>query len=101
MTKLVPILNGTWDKSAYLFKINFEFFCRKTRYYHKDVTSSWYYWQNLTSYNHFLLYNKQKLLGMHIILKIASAAKKASNESDKYHVPVLRSRTISGLSVVI
>ena len=38
---------------------------------------------------------------MHIILKIASAAKKASNESDKYHVPVLRSRTISGLSVVI
>ena len=61
---------------------------------------TWYYWQNLIGYNNFLLYNKQKLLGLYIFLKIASIVKKVSSESDHYRVSVQRSRTISGLSVV-
>ena len=37
---------------------------------------TWYYWQNLIGYNNFLLYNKQKLLGLYIFLKIASIVKR-------------------------
>ena len=61
---------------AYLFKVEVEgFFDRNT----------WYYLQNLICYNHFLLYNKQKLLGVYIFIKIASIAKKKCSE--KWPVP--------------
>ena len=78
----------TWVMVASCSKFSFNFFNRKTQYY----------LQNLMGYNHFLLDNKQKLLGMHIFPKITSIAKKKSSESDQYHAPVQKSRTISSLS---
>ena len=42
------------------------FFDRRTRYY----------WKNLIDCNHYLLHNKQKLLGMRIFPKIVSIARK-------------------------
>ena len=47
-------------------KFNLNFFDRKTRYYYSQIDQ---------------LNNKQKLLGMHIFLKIVSIAKKKSSES--------------------
>ena len=46
-------------------KFNLNFFDRKTRYYYSQIDQ---------------LNNKQKLLGMHIFLKIVSIAKKKSSE---------------------
>ena len=69
---------------------NLNFFGTKTRYY----------LQNLIGYNHFLLYNKQKLLRMHIFLKITPIAKKRVSESGQHHALVQRSRKICGLLVV-
>ena len=61
---------------AYLFKVEIEGFFDR---------NNWYYLQNLICYNHFLLYNKQKLLGVYIFLKIASIAKqKSAVKSDQY-----------------
>ena len=53
--------------------------------------------RKLIGYDHFLLFNKLKLLEMRILRKFASICKKPSIESDQYHVPVQRSRTMSGL----
>ena len=53
--------------AAYCSKFNLNSFDRKTQYY----------LPNLIGYNYFLLYNKRKLLGMHIFLKIASIAEKS------------------------
>ena len=65
------------------------------------LTERLYFWLNLTFNNHFFIVQYTERTGHAYFSQNCFDYKKASSKSDRHHIPVQRSATISGLSVII
>ena len=66
-----------------------------------SVPSSLWVWLNLTFNNHYFILQYKERTGHAHFPQNCFDCKKASSKIDRHHIPVQRSTTISGLSVII